>query len=198
MNLLPFLADFLSGWIVWSLSHNLGHRWWHVEMRHGKQTPYAHGEREHHRIYDAHGALEWQGGEDPRELFISFPLVAIAPIGLLFVAAYGWLRGWPHALPFAVALYACMVADHRLHILFHKAPRLAGPLGRLQHMHLIHHQTHRHNYFFVTGLVWDILFGTARTGFASSTSAPPVDRHDPARPVAAAAVGPDGSPLATR
>jgi sterol desaturase/sphingolipid hydroxylase (fatty acid hydroxylase superfamily) len=30
-------------------------------------------------------------------------------------------------------------------------------------MHMIHHRTHRHNYFFVTGFVWDALFQTAAT-----------------------------------
>jgi hypothetical protein len=163
VSLLSVCTDLFCGWAVWSLSHNLGHRWWHIEMRQGKETPYAHGERQHHRVYDSHGATEWQHAEDPKELFISFPLFAIAPIGLLFVAAYGWLRGWAHCPAFALAMYASMVADHQLHILFHKAPRLPGPLGWLQKMHLIHHNTHRHNFFFVTGLIWDVLLGTART-----------------------------------
>ena len=161
--MVSMIADLLAGWGFWSLAHNLGHRWWHVEMRTGKNTPYAHGEREHHRVYDIHGIQDFRHAEDPRELFISFPFFAVAPIGLLFVAAYGWLRGWEHCLPFAAAMYLCMIADHRLHILFHKSAKLPGPLGRLQQMHLMHHQTHRHNYFFVTGIVWDVLFGTART-----------------------------------
>ena len=163
MTFVSIVADFLCGWGFWSLAHNLGHRWWHAEMRHGKQTPYAHGEREHHRVYDVHGATAWQHAEDPKELFISFPLIAIAPIGLLFVAAYGWLRGWEHCWAFAAAQYLFMVADHQLHILFHKSPQLPGALGRLQTMHLIHHTTHQHNFFFVSGLVWDLLLGTART-----------------------------------
>lgn len=162
MNPVAVVADSLCGWAVWSLLHNLGHRWWHVEMRLGKKTPYAHGEREHHRVYDSHGARDWQTAEDPRELFISFPLIAVAPIGLLFVAAYGWLRGWEHCSAFAIAMYACMIVDHQVHILFHKSPRLDGPLGWLQRMHMIHHGTHHHNYFFVTGLPWDVLLGTAR------------------------------------
>jgi sterol desaturase/sphingolipid hydroxylase (fatty acid hydroxylase superfamily) len=56
-----------------------------------------------------------------------------------------------------------MLIDHRLHILFHKSPNLGGILGRLQQMHMIHHQTHRHNYFFVSGFIWDALFRTAVT-----------------------------------
>ena len=137
-------------------------------MRHGKKTPYAHGEREHHRVYDPHGAFDWQQAEDPRELFISFPLFAIAPIGLLFVAAYGWLRGWQHCLSFALAMYASMIVDHRIHIVFHRSSQLPGPLGWLQRMHMVHHRTHRHNYFFVTGLIWDVLLGTARTGLSAA------------------------------
>jgi hypothetical protein len=176
VTLLSVFADFLCGWAVWSLSHNLGHRWWHIEMRLGKKTPYAHGEREHHRVYDPHGARAWQHAEDPRELFISFPLTAIAPIGLLFVAAYGWIRGWPHALPFAVALYTCMVADHQLHIVFHKSAALPGALGWFQQMHLIHHRTHRYNYFFVTGLLWDLLLGTARIGTVQDGVSEPATR----------------------
>jgi hypothetical protein len=156
-------ADLAAGWCVWSLAHNLGHRWWHDEMRQGKQTFYAHGEREHHRVYDNHGRREQQIAEDPKELFISFPFSLIAPIGLIFVAGYGGLRGWNHCAPFAAAMYASMIADHRLHILFHKEAELTGILGRFQQMHMIHHRTHRHNYFFVTGFVWDALFQTAAT-----------------------------------
>ena len=146
---------------MWSLGHNLGHRWWHDEMRKGMTTFYAHGEREHHRIYDPHGQRVFQTGEDPKELFISFPLPIVAPVGLLLIALYGWLRGWPHAWPFMAALYFSMVADHQLHILFHKRLRLGGWLGWFQRMHLMHHATHNRNYFFVSGLIWDLLFGTA-------------------------------------
>jgi hypothetical protein len=157
------LFDLLAGWGVWSLAHNLGHRWWHDDMRKGKQTFYAHGEREHHRVYDRHGERELQIAEDPKALFISFPFVVIAPIGLLFVAAFGWLRGWDHAAPFAATMYGSMLLDHQVHILFHKHPKLGGILGRFQRMHLIHHQTHNTNFFFVSGFVWDLLFRTART-----------------------------------
>jgi hypothetical protein len=174
------LVDFAAGWFVWSLAHNLGHRWWHDEMRHGKQTFYAHGEREHHRVYDAHGQRAFQVMEDPRELFISFPFFVVAPVGLLFVAAYGWLRGWEHCLPFAVWMYSCMWIDHRLHILFHRVARLPGILGWFQQMHLIHHGTHRYNYFFVSGLVWDLLLRTARTKSIPPT--PSALRPAPVRP----------------
>ena len=162
MDFISIGADLVCGWATWSLSHNLGHRWWHVEMRHGMSTPYAHGEREHHRIYD-NPAGDYLADEDPKELFISFPISVIAPIGLLFVAAFGWLRGWEHCVPYAIALYASMCTDHQLHILFHKSQPLPGILGRLQRMHLVHHTTHRHNFFFVTGIFWDLLFGTARS-----------------------------------
>ncbi len=154
-------GDLFAGWCVWSLSHNLGHRWWHDEMRNGKQTFYAHGEREHHRIYDRHGERSFQLAEDPNELFISFPLPVIALFGLLFVAGYAWLRGTDPALVFALGLYASMILDHQLHRLFHLRPGLGGILGWFQQMHLTHHATHNRNYFFVSGLVWDLLLGTA-------------------------------------
>ena len=163
LSLSSALIDFAAGWCVWSLAHNLGHRWWHDEMRKGKQTFYAHGEREHHRVYDAGIPRDFQVAEDPKELFISFPFVVVAPVGLVFVALYGFLRGWPHSLPFAFWMYSCMLMDHQLHILFHKGGRLTGVLGWFQQMHIIHHTTHRDNYFFVSGLVWDIILRTART-----------------------------------
>jgi hypothetical protein len=162
MDLLLIGADMAAGWCTWSLAHNLGHRWWHDEMRRGKQTFYAHGEREHHRIYDNHAERDLQVADDPNELFISFPFRMVAPAALLLVAAYAGLRGWMHCIPFAAAMYGSMYADHRLHILFHKSPALGGVLGWFQHMHLIHHRTHRHNYFFVSGLIWDALFRTWR------------------------------------
>jgi hypothetical protein len=124
VSLLAFVSDVFWGWLVWTLAHNLGHRWWHIEMTLGKKTPYAHGEREHHRVYDRHGDHDWHTGEDPRELFISFPFFAIAPIGLLFVATYGWLRGWEHAPGFALAMYASMILDHRPDPPHHPPPQL--------------------------------------------------------------------------
>ena len=161
IQLAALSVDFFAGWCVWSLGHNLGHRWWHDEMRKGKQTFYAHGEREHHRVYDRHGQRTYQVNEDPKELFISFPLPLIAAAGLLFIAAYGWLRTWSHCPGFATGLYVFMVLDHQLHKLFHKETRLAGVLGWLQQMHLTHHATHNKNYFFVSGFIWDVLFRTA-------------------------------------
>ena len=161
MELLRLGMDLCAGWCVWSLGHNLGHRWWHDEMHKGKVTFYAHGEREHHRIYDGHGENQYHQAEDPKELFISFPLPIIASAASLFVALYGWLCGWSHAAPFAVTLYASMVMDHQLHILFHKKLELPGLLGRFQQMHLLHHATHNKNYFFVSGFLWDVLFRSA-------------------------------------
>lgn len=124
-------------------------------------TFYAHGERQHHHIYDGHGETDRQHAVDPRELFISFPLPLIAAAGLAFVAAYGWLRGWEHTVPFAAGLYLFMVMDHQLHVLFHKAQALGGILGWFQRMHMVHHSTHNRNYFFVSGLLWDMAFRTA-------------------------------------
>jgi hypothetical protein len=161
MELLRLGVDLCAGWGVWSLGHNLGHRWWHDEMQKGKTTFYAHGEREHHRIYDRHGETRRQLAEDPKKLFISFPLPIVASGASLFVALYGWLCGWAHAAPFAGALYISMVLDHQLHALFHKKPRLTGILGRFQQMHLLHHATHNKNFFVVSGLVWDVLFRSA-------------------------------------
>jgi hypothetical protein len=155
--------DFVAGWVFWSLAHNLGHRWWHDEMRKGKQTFYAHGEREHHRLYDRHDQAH-AAAEDPRELFISFPYPIVAAIALLPVAAYAWLRGMPAAIPFALALYGSMTLDHLLHKLFHRRAHLQGVLGWFQRLHLTHHATHNRNYFFVTGLVWDVAFRTFSTG----------------------------------
>jgi len=155
------LLDISAGWCTWSLAHNLGHRWWHNDMAKGRQTFYAHGERQHHRIYDRHGDTGFHHEEDPRELFISFPFPLVGPVALLFVAAYGYLRGWDRAAPYAAGLYFFMLLDHRLHILFHRTARLPGILGRLQQMHQIHHQTHDRNFFFVSGLIWDCLFNTA-------------------------------------
>lgn len=160
MEFPELLVNLCVGWCFWSLAHNLGHRWWHREMRHGKQTFYAHGEREHHRLYDRPDA-DTLASEDPRELFISFPLPQVAAAALAPVLAYGWLRTWPDALPFAAALYASMVLDDYLHRRFHRERNLPGVLGRLQHMHRVHHVTHDRNYFFLTGLLWDVLFRTA-------------------------------------
>ena len=130
-------------------------------MHDGKNTFYAHGEREHHRIYDEHGARQRQIAEDPKELFISFPLPVVAPVALLFVALYGFLRGWGDAAPFAAGLYGSMLLDHQLHVLFHRTARLPGILAWFQQMHLLHHATHAKNYFFVSGIVWDVLFRSA-------------------------------------
>jgi hypothetical protein len=159
MNIWSIIGDVVAGWCVWSLAHHLGHRWWHAEMRNGKQTFYARGEREHHRVYDQLGGHEL---EDPSELFISFPFSVVGPVGLVFVAAFGLLTGWNHCIPFFAGFHGSMILDHRLHILFHKREQLPGLLGWFQKMHVIHHSTHNSNFAFVSGLPWDALLGTAR------------------------------------
>jgi hypothetical protein len=154
--------NLLAGWFFWSFAHNVGHRWWHDEMRKGKKTFYAHGEREHHRLYDSHD-LEAAAAEDPRELFISFPYPVVAAMALVPIAIYAMIFGVAAAIPFAVALYASMTLDHLLHKQFHKREHLPGVLGWFQQLHMTHHATHNRNYFFVTGLVWDVLFRTFRS-----------------------------------
>jgi hypothetical protein len=137
MQLLTISLHVLAGWCFWSLAHNLGHRWWHVDMKKGKQTFYAHG-----------------------EVFISFPFKYVAPAALLPVAIYGWLLGWTAMVPFAVGLHGSMILDHLVHKACHRG-HLGGVLGWFQRMHAVHHATHANNYFFVSGLVWDVLFRTA-------------------------------------
>jgi hypothetical protein len=173
MDPLSILIDVAAGWCAWSLGHNLGHRWWHEEMRRGMETFYAHGERQHHVVYDRHAETELQRSLDPNEDFISFPLLIVAPAGLLFVAGFGYLRGWIHALPFALGLYFFMVLDHQIHIVFHKKEKLSGVLGWFQRLHLVHHATHNRNFFFMSGIVWDLLLGTVstRTPVATEESA---------------------------
>jgi hypothetical protein len=159
MDIQALCIHLLAGWCFWSLAHNLGHRWWHDEMVKGKKTFYAHGEREHHRLYDSHD-LEEAAAADPRELFISFPYPIVAAVALIPVAGYAWAFGVSPAISFAVALYASMTLDHLLHKQFHKREQLHGLMGWLQQLHLTHHSTHNRNYFFVTGMVWDVLFRT--------------------------------------
>ena len=150
----------LIGWCFWSLAHNLGHRWWHDEMKKGKETFYAHGERQHHRLYDSDD-LVLAKAEDPLELFISFPAAHIAVIAAIPVAAYFWFFGWPAAALFATGLYVSLIVDHQLHRRFHAGEKLPGVVGRLQEMHSIHHATHSSNFFFASGIVWDVAFRTA-------------------------------------
>jgi hypothetical protein len=161
MSLQALFLNAFAGWFFWSFAHNVGHRWWHDEMRKGKKTFYAHGEREHHRLYDTHN-LETAAVEDPNELFISFPYPIVAAIALIPIAIYALIVGVASAIPFAGALYASMTLDHLLHKQFHKREHLPGVLGWFQQLHMTHHATHNRNYFFVTGLLWDILFRTFR------------------------------------
>jgi hypothetical protein len=149
----------LAGWWFWSLAHNLGHRWWHAEMRQGKETFYAHGERQHHKFYDSLDRTISRR-EDPDELFISFPARHVAAVAMLPVIGYGWALGWSHAALFGVAMYSALTLDHVLHKRFHGGRRLTGIVGWLQGMHMVHHQTHRYNFFFVSGILWDFIFGT--------------------------------------
>jgi hypothetical protein len=163
MEAVTVLGDFGLGWLAWSIGHNLGHRWWHHDMEKGNQTFYAHGESEHHRIYDGHVERVFQQAQDPKELFISFPLPVVGALGLILTAIFGMLFGRMNAIPFGAGLLGFMVLDHQLHILFHKIPRLHGVLGWFQRLHLIHHATHDSNFFFVSGIIWDVLLKTLKT-----------------------------------
>jgi len=159
MELLTTGLHFTAGWAFWSLSHYVGHRWWHDDMKKGKQTFYAHGERQHHRLYDGDDRA-FMRSEDPQELFISFPYKHVATVAVIPVALYGWLVGWLPAAAFGVAMYGSMTFDHQLHRLFHRRDSLPGLLGRLREMHRVHHATHTANFFFVSGFVWDLLMRT--------------------------------------
>ena len=159
-----------AGWAFWSLAHHLGHRWWHDDMKKGKDLFYAHGERQHHRFYDNHDRAR-QIQEDPLELFISFPFKVVAPAALLPIGVYGLAFGWAASVPFGLAVYASMILDHEVHKLCHRRPQMDGILGWFQRMHDVHHQTHTRNFFFVSGLVWDAMFGTLDAGSTPQPSA---------------------------
>ena len=163
-----FTMDLFLGWCFWSLAHNLGHRWWHVDMKKGLTTFYAHGESEHHRIYDGGILRDRHEAEDPYELFISFPFKWVALVAVIPVLLYGWSFGASHAAVFGAMMYASMLLDHKLHVRFHKDSNLTGVLAVLQRMHQIHHETHTRNFFFVSGIVWDLLFRTAVTKWNST------------------------------
>lgn len=163
--------DLFWGWCFWSLAHNLGHRWWHVDMKKGVTTFYAHGESEHHRIYDGDIMRDRHFAEDPQELFISFPFKWVAAVAAIPALLYGFGLGPLHGFVFAIAMYSCMLVDHKLHVRFHTDRNLTGLLAKLQEMHYIHHATHSSNFFFVSGIVWDLLFRTAVTKYV------PLRRH---------------------
>lgn len=158
-----YFAQFVAGWFVWSMGHNLGHRWWHDDMKQGKKNFYAHGESEHHRIYDRHGEVSFQRAEDPRERFISFPVAIVGSAGALLVIGYGFVFGWGNAGAFALGFGGFMFLDHQVHKLFHRKSRIGGIVGWFQQLHMVHHQTHNSNFFFVSGILWDLLFGTLNT-----------------------------------
>lgn len=160
MHTLNLLGDVIFGWFVWSIGHNIGHRVWHHDMEQGKKTFVAHGESEHHRIYDGPIQRELHKAEDPKGNFISFPLAFVAAAGLLLALGFSFFFGRTNGVAFGLSMFVFMVADHQLHTFFHRRESLCGILGHFQRLHLIHHATHDRNFFFVSGFIWDILFGT--------------------------------------
>ncbi len=156
MTIWMALAHLASGWLAWSLCHNLWHRFWHWSIARGYDTFYTRGEKAHHKMYDHD---QWKEG-DPLGAHLKFPYVVIG-LGLAApTAAYTVVMGLSAGAVFAVGIYGCMFIDDHLHKLVHLKPGLTGWLGRLQARHLAHHRQHFTHYSFGTGAIWDRLFRT--------------------------------------
>lgn len=151
-TLLAFAAAF-AGWLAWSLGHYAIHRLWHALMRlSGPWWILTHGELLHHLHYDSPGI------GDPDGRFRGPPLWAASLAVALGSFGFGLALGWLYAPAFfGVALLSC-AADLMAHDVLHRH----GGTWAFQGRHDAHHQTHRHNFAFVTGVVWDVIFRTYR------------------------------------
>lgn len=157
------LSIFL-GYCVWSMAHNLGHRLWHVHMRQGKQTDFALGESAHHQIYDNYFAFHMHNIGDPDAKFRNFPMIKVGLTLLPFVLVSFYFLTAPQAILFTTSMYFFMAIDYAVHEKIHSEKIESGLLGILQRMHVIHHKTQRHNFCFLTGIIWDVLFGSFKLG----------------------------------
>jgi sterol desaturase/sphingolipid hydroxylase (fatty acid hydroxylase superfamily) len=151
-------ASIITGWAAWSLSFYWMHRSWHWGMARKSKAAIVVGELKHHELGDSD---PYDIAADPEGHFVNFPKFVAAV--LILVLAWIWcvLFGPLAALVLLTALAICSLCDTLVHNLAHLPQRYTfWPVGWVRRLHRIHHTTWRHNYSFVTGIVWDVIFGT--------------------------------------
>lgn len=145
------------GWLFWSFSHFYMHKRWHKDILNRKPGLATHGESEHHRCYDKD---EGSHLRDPFKALASFPYPFILAQVALLCTWYGITFGWLQGLSFFTTAFLSMTIDDRLHKLWHNGKDWGGFMGHLQKLHQIHHTTHKNNYSFFSGLIWDKIANT--------------------------------------
>lgn len=163
--ILSIIGHLTVGWIAWSLSHYLLHRVWHKSILDNKYDVSSHGESEHHRCYDN---IINSATLDPHKIFISFPYLFILPQVALISSWYGFIFGLSAGASFFASAFISMTLDDQAHRIWHSSKKLGPIMSYFKNLHNLHHTTHKNNFSFITGIIWDLLFRSKLTQINSN------------------------------
>lgn len=152
LSLLVSLGLLAFGYVAWTLSEYVVHRWlFHWEMK-GRL-----GERLHFLLHGVHHVHP----NDPLRLVMP-PLMSVPLMALAWVVILA-LFGLPYAYPVAAGFYVGYVVYDEIHFhVHHRKPRTKIEMT-LRRLHLLHHFRDPDRGYGVSAPYWDYVFGTAYT-----------------------------------
>lgn len=150
----------ILGWMFWSLGHYTTHRLWHRWMLRGVTNAAVEGERQHHETFDGNSQEFSNVPASHISFRLHFPIVAgsLASIPVYFVA------GFSSAITMMLSFVFFVLIDDRAHRLAHGLPlKFCNSCGLwIRELHRRHHDEHDKNFAILSGIIWDISFGTFR------------------------------------
>jgi sterol desaturase/sphingolipid hydroxylase (fatty acid hydroxylase superfamily) len=144
-------AAFLGGWLIWTLTEYLLHRFFFHMKGEGPQ-----GEI---RAFMVHGYHHEYPNDRLR--LVAPPIMSWGP-AVIFAAAYYFLVGGSWSWTLLAGTASGYVAYDWIHYYTHHA-RPTWPLGKwLRKYHMVHHHSTENVKFGVSSPLWDLVFGTWR------------------------------------
>ncbi len=154
--LLIIALNIATGWILWSLSHYLGHRVMHQLIETGHIQGLAYGEKCHHDDWGTRPAAD-----NARKWCQGFPLLYMLFGVMAVTLVWFFIFGMVASISFGISAVTCAVFDFYVHDNITLQSQHRPWLKKLQKLHDTHHETPvTQNYSIATGLIWDRIFNT--------------------------------------
>lgn len=155
---MSIVISIFLGWLTLSLGHYCIHRYWHKKF--SSKSQIIAGERLHHDIYDKAETESL----DPHDIVKGPPpalaVLVLFLVGSIYMAVIGVVNGWA----FMATSILCLVIDDLCHrsVHDHTVNITANTLAPewFKKAHETHHRMRTKNFSFITGHVWDRVFGT--------------------------------------
>lgn len=142
------LGLFAIGWLVWSLSEYLLHRYLFHTLKYGP------GREQNYLVHAYHHDFP----DDPYRL-VMVPLGSW-PLGVVWSAAYYFILGPQYCWPVLAGTAVGYVLYDWIHFYTHHARPTWGPGKWMRRYHLQHHHGLEDTRYGVSSPLWDYIFGT--------------------------------------